>query len=349
MKSKIMRLRSDNGKEYCNRVFEDYLRKYGIIHETTVPYNPEQNGVSERCNRTIIEKALAMLEDSGLERRYWGEAVNTAIYLKNRSPTVAIKDATPEELWTGNKINIKYLGVFGSRAFIHIPKETRTKLDPKSKEHIMVGYSETTKGYRLADPERPGKVVIARSVIFIESEKINIIETQTMTETVEPLQIIKQETDPEEILDTSEDNSSERNDESSSTSSYESTEEEIIEVAGRARRPPVWMKDYETNFHVCVLNDDPQTVQEAFDSPQNVEWKRAMQTEYDSMLKNNVWELVDRPKGVNIIKCKWVFKTKTDTSGNVERFRARLVAKGFTQRYGVDYPLIFTSCEALHD
>lgn len=107
-----LKLRSDCGTEYCNNEFNCFLREAGIIHETTVPYTPEQNGVSERLNRTIIEKARAMLEDAHLENKYWAEAVSTAVYLNNLSPTNAKKGKIPEELWTGSKVNLSHLRVW---------------------------------------------------------------------------------------------------------------------------------------------------------------------------------------------------------------------------------------------
>ncbi|EZA58507.1 Eukaryotic translation initiation factor 3 subunit A [Ooceraea biroi] len=167
---KIKKVRTDNGLEYCNKHFEVFFKKNGIIHETTVQYTPEQNGVAERLNWTIIEKTRAMLQDSGLCKKYWGEAVMTAIYVKNRSPTVAVPRATPEELWSGYKTDVSDLSIFGYRVFVHTPKELRKKLDPKSKEYIMVGYCDHTKGYRLADPLQPGKVIKARDVTFLEDD-----------------------------------------------------------------------------------------------------------------------------------------------------------------------------------
>ena len=167
---KIKRLRSDNGTEYCNGTFKAYLKNAGIIHETTVPYAPEQNGVSERANRTVIEKARTMLIDSGLSKKYWAEAVSASVYLKNRSPSAAIKDATPEELWTKKKVDISHLRIFGCIAYAHIPKNFRKKLDSKSEQMIMIGYCESTKGYRLVKPNDPNKLIKRRDVIFLEDK-----------------------------------------------------------------------------------------------------------------------------------------------------------------------------------
>jgi transposase InsO family protein len=118
----------------------------GIRHQTTVPYTPQQNGVVERVNRTAVEKARSMLLDAGLSKKYWAEAVNTAIYLKNRSPMSAVQDVTPEEAWREEKVNLK---IFGRKALMHVPKENHKQWGTKSKEHIFVGYYEETRGITL--------------------------------------------------------------------------------------------------------------------------------------------------------------------------------------------------------
>lgn len=87
---KITRLRSDNGGEYVGKEMRLFCRQQGIKMEFTVPYSPEQNGVSERMNRTLVEKARSMLFDSGISKTFWGEAIETAAFLTNRSPASAI-------------------------------------------------------------------------------------------------------------------------------------------------------------------------------------------------------------------------------------------------------------------
>jgi len=109
-----------------------------------------------------------MLEEAGLGKRYWGEAVSIAIYLKNRSPTSALNNKIPEEIWPGKRIDLSHLRVFGSKAYAHIRDVKRNKLDAKSKALIMVGYCEYRKGYLLVDPQNPGKIIKSRDVIFFE-------------------------------------------------------------------------------------------------------------------------------------------------------------------------------------
>ena len=90
-------LRTDNGGEYLSNEFKAYLKSKGICHELTVPYSPQQNGVAERMNRTLMESARSMIAHAGLSNRYWAEAVVTAAYMKNQMPSIAIKDQTPHE------------------------------------------------------------------------------------------------------------------------------------------------------------------------------------------------------------------------------------------------------------
>lgn len=107
---KVSRLRCDNGGEYKSKEFEHFCQQKGIQVEWTAPYTPEMNGVSERMNRTLVEKSRAMLEDSGVDKQFCGQAIQTAAYLTNRSPTCAISpDVTPFELWEGKKPEVSKL------------------------------------------------------------------------------------------------------------------------------------------------------------------------------------------------------------------------------------------------
>ena len=104
-------------------------------------------------NRTLMEKAITMLSGTGLGQEFWVEAVETASYLVNRSPSSTLEDKTPHEVWTGKKPSLSHLRVFGCDAYVHVLKDKRTKLDNKSERCIFIGYKDGLKGYKLWNPE----------------------------------------------------------------------------------------------------------------------------------------------------------------------------------------------------
>ena len=132
-------LKSDNGGEYCSKEFDNYCSYNGIRRVKTVPGTPQENGVSERMNRAIMERARSMRLHAGLPLQFWADAVDTAIYLINRGPSSALDGGIPEEAWTGKKVNYSFLKTFGCEAFVHIDKENRTKLEAKSKKCTFIG------------------------------------------------------------------------------------------------------------------------------------------------------------------------------------------------------------------
>ena len=164
---KLKVLRTDNGGEYLSDRFKEYLRSEGVRHELSVPKTPEQNGVAERMNQTLVEAGRTMLADAKLPQKFWAEALSTAVYLRNRSPTKAV-EMTPFEAWTGEKPNVAHLRAFGCLTYAHIAKDERQKLNPKAKRCILLGYGTETKGYRLYDLNR-GKVFYSRDVLVNEN------------------------------------------------------------------------------------------------------------------------------------------------------------------------------------
>jgi transposase InsO family protein len=124
---KVKVLRSDNGGEYTSKAFDEFLRTHGIARNTSAPYTPQQNGVAERANRTLVEMGRSMLYAQGLQRELWAEAVQTAAYTRNRCPTRAVKGMTPEEAWSGKRPHISHMRVFGCLAYAKVPDQTRCK------------------------------------------------------------------------------------------------------------------------------------------------------------------------------------------------------------------------------
>ena len=141
-------------------------------HQLTVTYTPQQNGVSERKNRIVMEMTRYLLEEKGLPKKLWAKAVYTVVYIQNQGMTKAIKDMTPLEAWSGYKSSIKHFRVFGSIYYFHIQEQKRGKLDTKAKKGIFIGYSSQSRGYRMLNLEDE-KIVISRDVTFDENASWN--------------------------------------------------------------------------------------------------------------------------------------------------------------------------------
>ena len=310
---KLKAIRTDNGGEFTSREFETYLKEEGIRHELTIPKTPEQNGVAERMNRTLVEATRSMLVNSNLPYSFWAEALSTATYLRNRSPTKAVTGMTPYEGWTGQKPRVDGLRVFGCQAFVHIPKDERKKLDSKSKKCVFVGYGATTKGYRLCDPLRK-EIIHSRDVIFNE-QKYGFDETFESQREQERYVYLEYSDEPSETID--------------------SPCSPPRQRSQRERRPPIYY-GYQCNLtHV----KEPKSVDDALNSP---EWFDAMKMEIDSLRDHDVWELVELPKDRKLVGSKWVLKVKRNADGSIERCKARLVAQGCSQREGLDYDETFS-------
>lgn len=371
--SKIARLRCDNGGEYISIQFKDFCKSNGIQLEYTVPYTPEQNGVSERMNRTIIDRARTMLIESDLPEMLWGEAVLTANFLTNRSPTSALIDCkTPYEMWYSKKPDLTKLRIFGCVAYAKIPEPKRTKFDPKSKKYRFVGYA--VNGYRIWDAET-NRIFHARNVVFNESlfqvekpvENERNLKLKFMPcESLKPArfdsaaQILSENLslseehrdpsdEPNEILE-----NCVENDQNISTADVNSKGVDCPEISNsdnnnelrstpkrgtRIRMPP---KRLEYGLMVDMVENE--------DIPQNVHllrkrddwplWEIAMKEEMVSIRENDTWTEIDNlPEDRKAVNSKWVFTVKNDNGK--PRYKARLVAKGCSQRPGFDYEETF--------
>ena len=148
---KIKSLKSDNGGEYDSKEFKSFCSENGIRMIKTVPGTPEQNGVAERMNRTLNERARCMRIQSGLPKMFWAEAVNTAAYLINRGPSVPLNYQLPEEVWSGKEVNLSHLRVFGCTSYVLTNPDNRDKLDPKARKCHFIGYGTDMYGYKFWD------------------------------------------------------------------------------------------------------------------------------------------------------------------------------------------------------
>jgi hypothetical protein len=165
---KVKKIRSDNGSDFKNLQVEEYLDEEGIKHEFSAPYTPHQYGVVERKNRTLINMARIMLGEYKTPGRFWSEAVNTACHAINRLYLHRLLKKTSYELLTGNKPNVSYFRVFGSKCYILVKKGRHSKFAPKVVEGFLLGYDSNTKAYRVFN-KSSGLVEVSSDVVFDET------------------------------------------------------------------------------------------------------------------------------------------------------------------------------------
>ncbi|GKB13100.1 retrovirus-related pol polyprotein from transposon TNT 1-94 [Tanacetum coccineum] len=149
LKETVRRIRTDNGTEFVNQTLREYYEKVGISHETSVARSPQQNGVVERRNRTLIEAARTMLIYAKAPLFLWAEAVATACYTQNRSMIRRRHDKTPYELLHDKPPDLSYLHVFGALCYPTNDSENLGKLQPKADIGIFIGYAPTKKAFRI--------------------------------------------------------------------------------------------------------------------------------------------------------------------------------------------------------
>ena len=325
---KIKTLRTDNGGEYTSTQLEAYLKAEGIRHELTVPKTPQQNGVAERLNRTLVETARSMLLDAKLPKRFWAEAISTAVYLKNRSPS-KVTNMTPFEGWHGRKPKVNHFRVFGSDAYALIPKDERAKFDSKTRKCILLGYGSATKGYRLYDPTQR-KIIHSRDVHFNETVKDCKQGKQDVTNN--DYQLIA------EFSKVTDHDSQSENDTTQCDDDQQPNPLNLRRSTRERKKPSFYGQECS---NICEVPKSPMCYQEATAGPDKEKWETAMKTELTSLRENDVWDLVELPVGKKVVGCKWVYKVKTGADGSVQRYKARLVAQGFTQKYGTDFDETF--------
>src|SRR5690349_6051738 len=371
---KVKKIRSDNGSEFKNLQVEEFLEEEGIKHEFSAPYTPQQNGVVERKNRTLIDMARTMLGEFKTPERFWSEAVNTACHAINRVYLHRLLKKTSYELLTGNKPNVSYFRVFGSKCYILVKKGRNSKFAPKAVEGFLLGYDSNTKAYRVFN-KSSGLVEVSSDVVFDEtngSPREQVVDCDDVDEEDVPTAAIRTmaigEVRPQE--------QDERDQPSSSTTMHPPTQDDeqvhqeeacdqggaqdvhVIEEEAQPAPPTQVRAMIQRNHPVDqILGDISKGVTtrsrlvifcEHYSFVSSIEpfrveealldpdWVLAMQEELNNFKRNEVWTLVPRPKQ-NVLGTKWVFRNKQDEHGVVTRNKARLVAKGYSQVEGLDF------------
>ncbi|KAK1607550.1 hypothetical protein QYE76_031223 [Lolium multiflorum] len=171
--SEIKAIRTDNGTEFKNYTMQEFVDDEGIKHEFSAPYTPQQNGVVERKNRTIIEMARTMLSEFNSPHNFWGEAISTAVHYSNRLFLRPLHNKTPYELLTGNKPNVMYIRVFGCKCLVKNNKGKLGKFETRTIEGIFVGYAENSHAYRYYN-RSTGTIEVSCDVVFLEDNGFQV-------------------------------------------------------------------------------------------------------------------------------------------------------------------------------
>ncbi|GKB73282.1 retrotransposon protein, putative, ty1-copia subclass [Tanacetum coccineum] len=358
---KLKKLRMDNGLEFCNQEFNNLCKESGIARHLTVAGTPQQNGLAERMNMTLLNKVRCLLIQSGLPDSFWAEATVTATYLINRSPSTTLEKKTPMDLWSGHPANYEMLRIFGCVAYSHV---NQGKLKPRAIKCIFLGYPEGVKGYRLwrLDDVKP-KIIISRDVVFNESlmykDTLKGAGAADSGKEVE-FEVELQGSRVEPTVDPHTGENPGNEDEEQDEGPQQQNLDNYVLVCDRAKRTTTIHARYRDEGNISLSRpsgskvDDmaayafaiaeeedthePITFQEAINSSEKDEWVRAIKEEMSSLKKNHTWELVDQPPGQKLISCKWLYKIKERIEGiQKPRYKARVVAQGFTQRARIDY------------
>lgn len=343
----IKRLHTDYGGEYVDHDFEDFRHDHGIRWEPTVPGTPEQNGAAERLGQTLLRKASTMLKDLGLGMRYWDELVRTANYLRNRSP-VASLGMTPYEAGTGMKPELKQLRIIGTTgyAMVRKPQTGWKKFQSRSTLCTLLGY-EGDHIYRMLNPER--KIIRASSIQWNKEKRsrptdVTWMENEPCSKRICTDSLLHPKVcSPRERISDSTDlcvSNPEPADLKSTGTQYQT----------RAQTTKAKESSSESlGLMACLANAqdvdiaEPKTYNEAAKCFDWKKWEKGMKEECYSLHENNTWELVNRPPGRKVLRGKWVYKLKRGPSGEILRYKARWVVRGFEQEEGIDYNETFAS------
>lgn len=313
----VRRIRTDRGTEFVNEELKVFYNENGIKQETTCAYTPQQNSICERMNRTLADKVRAMLLETKLPKKLWGEAIRSAAYVINRSPTKALYGDTPANIWYGEN-KLEKIRVFGSKAWsVILPKPS--KLEPRAKPMIMIGYCGS--GYKLWNP-LTDETEESRDVRFDESDYKydesqwnKFITFEKEEETKEPeIEYLEEEKENIPELSNEKDLSLDQGQEQNNSEKRKQ----------RPTKTPIRFQDYEmSNMAYALLLEDPINYDEAI---KHKDWSEAIQKELGAHKKYGTWEISELPKEKKAIDTKWVFRTKADNTK-----KARIVAKGFQE------------------
>ncbi|CAI5532888.1 unnamed protein product [Closterium sp. Naga37s-1] len=364
---KVKVIRTDNGGEFIGADFEAVLKKKGIQHQLTVPYNPQQNGVAERFNRTLQEGARTLLGRAGLPDPFWVTALRQVALVKNRVlATVGDKQWVPYTKWYGCAPAVNKLRAYGCMVVFHVPKEKREKLEASGRWGVHLGLAKDHKGWLIWDLTSQ-QLTVSRDVKFLESlyykewkqQQQKLPTTPLIVEADEvqgPSRQVEFSVSENEISGVTEDGGEPEVEEQQQQPQQQQQQQGAPQGATRpADRPRRDVRspnrltyssfgkpnvvragsvaeqcdDDEIAHCYWAAVPEPKTLAEALSGPDAGKWKQSVKEEYDSLLENETWELCELPPGKKAISSKLIFKHKYGPDGALTRYKSRLVAKGF--------------------
>ena len=354
----VKSIRTDNGGEFKNHSFESLLVKNKIKHEFTCSYSSFQNGGAERSFRSLFDMARCLLIESNLPKNLWNYAVRMSAYLRNRCISSRTQK-TPFENFTGSKPDFSKLHGFGSTCFSYEHK--KTKLDNRSKQGIFIGYDVNSPALLVYFPEKR-VVTRSRCVVFHDRSFSDPDIKLPHIDVNEDTPLVYVDSNDEE---TSHDASSQNVPNGRVMTPVENVPNggvmTPVEAHGgeplresrpkRIRKKPDYLDQYVTdNFdHIGFCDLDycyfiknvPNSYGQAVASIDSDKWKTAMMEEMSALEENNTFEVSSLPENRKVIGGRWVFAVKLGPN-NEEKFKARYVAKGYSQVENIDYEETFS-------
>jgi len=292
--------------------------------------------VLQRKNRTLQEMARTMLNESNVKEYFWAEAINTSCYILNRVSIRKVLNKTPYELWKNIKPSISYFHIFGCYCYILNNKEKLGKFDPKSDKAIFLGYSTTSKGYRVYNLKTQ-TVEISMHVIFDEYDEHSQPKESEDTDVSTLHNVLSQNT-VSTVEKEDDQNVQDQTLQSPPRSWRMVGDHPTDQIIGSTTDGVRTRLSFQDNNMAMISQMEPKSINDAIIDDS---WVEAMKEEFSQFERNKVWNLVPNNQGKTIIGTRWVFRNKLDEEGKVVRNKARLVAQGYNQQEGIDYDETF--------
>ena len=326
---KVKVIRTDNGTEFTCRDFRDLMSTNKIKHEFSAPYSPHQNGTVERGWRTLFDMARCLLIEAKLGKDMWPFAVRYAAFTRNRCFNPRL-NKTPYEAMTGKRPNVSKLHEFGIICYAYV--QNTKKLDNKGEKGIFVGYDHESPAYLVYCENSQIKKV--RCVKFIENPYEDVSEKCVERELYD--ECVIRNNRPVDMSNASK-----------PCTADDSKTNDVSRYPVRLRQKPSYLDDYVTGNQIDSVNISvdycykivsgiPVNYDDAVNSNDDCLWRKAMNEEIDSLIESETYDLVPYPKNCNVVEGKWVYEIKSGPDGD-KRYKARYVAKGYSQVENVDY------------